>query len=143
MTVLGLSWVPCWPHFRGLGNVLGPFLAILGLVKPGHERSGQVRSSQAWSEEAWGPRRLWTGARSGQGGVHPSYKDGSALENTSSSCVVISNKNENFNYFSKCYALFCDGRADLKDLGLYGCFGGLGCEFEQDLKASWVHFQSF
>ena len=32
---------------------------------------------------------------------------------------------------------------DLKDLGLYGCFGGLGCEFERDLKASWVHFWRF
>ena len=76
--VLGLSWGASWPHFWGLGAVLGPLWAILGLVEPGHERSGQVRSSQVRLGEAWGPEPAGIGARSGQGGVHPSYKDGSS-----------------------------------------------------------------
>ena len=120
-----------------------PSWAILGLVKAG--QNGQVKLGQVKSgQDGLGqPARSGSEARSGQGGVAPSYKDGSALENPSSSCVVISNKNENFNYFSKFYAWFCGGRVDLKDLGLYGCFGGLGCKFERHLKASWVHFWRF
>ena len=78
--VLGLSWGPCWPHFGGLGEVLEPSWAILGLVKAGQARSGQVRSGQVRSRWPWGPPRSWPKARSGQGGVPPSYKDGSALE---------------------------------------------------------------
>ena len=134
--VLGALLASFWRSWGALG-------AILGHLGPGQgksKRSGQVKSGQVWSRWPWGPAGSGSEARSGQGGVAPSYKDGSALENPSSSCMVISNKNENFNYFSKFYAWFCGGRVDLKDLGLYGCFGGLGCESEQDLKASWVHF---
>ena len=129
LEVLGRSWT----H-------LGPSWAWSRQVNQGQVKLGQVKSGQDGLGQ---PPRSENLARSGQGGVAPSYKDGSALENPSSSCMVISNKNENFNYFSKFYAWFCGGRVDLKDLGLYGCFGGLGCEFERDLKVSWVHFWWF
>ena len=78
MTVLGLSWVPFWPHFRSLGDVLGASWAILGLVEPGHERSGQARSTEVRSEQVWKLPLPGIEARSGQGGVPPSYKDGSS-----------------------------------------------------------------
>ena len=76
--VLGLSWGPCWPHFGGLGGVLEASWAILGLVKAGLARSGQVRSGQVRSRWPGGLPRSGSEARSGQGGVPPSYKDGSS-----------------------------------------------------------------
>ena len=56
--------------------------AILGLVKAGQARSGQVRSGQVKSgQDGLGqPPGNELEARSGQGGVPPSYKDGSALK---------------------------------------------------------------
>ena len=75
--VLGLSWGPCWPHFRSLGAVLEASWAILGLARAGQARSGQVRSAQGRSRWTWALPRLWGEARSGQEGVPRSYKDGS------------------------------------------------------------------
>ena len=75
-----LSWGPCWPHLGSLREVLEASWAILGLVKAGQARSGQVRSGQVRSRWPGGPPGSGSEARSGQGGVPPSYKDGSALE---------------------------------------------------------------
>ena len=107
--------------FSGLGGVLGPFWAVLGLVKPGHERSGQVRSSQVRSGQAWALPLAGTGARSGQGGVHPSYKDGSALENPSISYLVLGVSWGTLGYLGGVL-----GRPE----GVLGRFGGV-------LRASW------
>ena len=76
--VLGLSWGPCWPHFGGLGEVLEASWAILSLVKAGQKgqvKLGQVKSGQDGLGQ---PPGFGSEARSGQGGVAPSYKDGSA-----------------------------------------------------------------
>ena len=70
-----------------------PSWAILGLVKAsqkGQVKLGQVKSGQDGLGQ---PARFGSEARSGQGGVAPSYKDGSALENPSSSSEAIWSEN--------------------------------------------------
>ena len=42
--VLGLSWGPCWHHFRSLMAILGAFWAILGLARAG--QGSQVKLNQ-------------------------------------------------------------------------------------------------
>ena len=82
LEVLGSSW-----------SHLGPSWAILGLVKAsqkGQVKLGQVESGQDGLGQSPRSENL---ARSGQGGVAPSYKDGSALENPSSSSEEIWSEN--------------------------------------------------
>ena len=72
--VLGALLASFWRSWGALG-------AILGHLGPGQgksKRSGQVKSGQVWSRWPWAPPRFGNEARSGQGGVAPSYKDGSA-----------------------------------------------------------------
>ncbi len=61
---------------------LGPGQGRSSKVRSGQVRSGQVKSGQVKSgQDGLGqPPGNGPEARSGQGGVPPSYKDGSALE---------------------------------------------------------------
>ena len=65
LKVLGKSW-----------KHLGPSWAWSRQVKQGQVKSGQVKSGQ---DGPGHPPRSGAEARSGQGGVPPSYKDGSSL----------------------------------------------------------------
>ena len=72
--VLGAMLASFGRSWGGLGSIFD----ILGLVKGGQARSGQVRSGQVRSRWPGGPPGSGGEARSGQGGVPPSYKDGSS-----------------------------------------------------------------
>ena len=63
--VLGLSWGPCWLHFRSLGAVLEASWAILGLARAG--QGSQVKLNQVKAGQDRFGDRPGLGARAALG----------------------------------------------------------------------------
>ena len=63
--VLGLSWGPCWLHFRSLTAILGAFWAILGLARAG--QGSQVKLNQVKAGQDRFGDRPGSGTRAGLG----------------------------------------------------------------------------
>ena len=87
--VLGLSWGPCWPHFRSLMAILGAFWAILGLARAGQGSQVKLNQVKAGQDHFEDPPGSGTRPGLGREGFPGHIRMGPALENPSNSKRIL------------------------------------------------------